>query len=116
MTVKKLQNAYYLTADMARAVAFYRDALGLDVAFQDGERWTQLKAGGVNFALSARDEGAPGATGATIVFEVEDLAAAREAVSAHGATVVDERAMGSGTALTIRDPDGNIVQLYERPA
>ena len=38
MTVEKLQNAYYVTSDMERAVGFYRDALGLDLMFQDGEK------------------------------------------------------------------------------
>ena len=56
MSVEKLQNAYYVTGDMERAVGFYRDALGLNLVFQDGAKWTQFKAGGVNFAM-ASDEG-----------------------------------------------------------
>ena len=61
MAVKKLQNAYYITRDMDRAVAFYRDALGLSLTFQDGAKWAQMKAGDVNFSLSSPDEGAHGA-------------------------------------------------------
>lgn len=113
--VKKLQNAYYVTGDMGRAVAFYRDALGLALKFQDGDRWAQFDAGGVNFSLSSPAEAAEGAAGAVVIFEVDDLDAARASLEAHGATVTDSRDMGAhGRSLTFRDPDGNIVQLLQR--
>jgi predicted enzyme related to lactoylglutathione lyase len=115
MTVEKLQNAYYVTADMDRAVAFYRDTLGLDLAFHDGARWTQFKAGGVNFALSSAEEAPDGAVGATVVFEVPDIAAAAAAIGESDGEVLGERDMGDhGKTLTFRDPDGNLVQLYQR--
>lgn len=115
MAVKKLQNAYYITRDMDRAVAFYRDALGLAVTFQDGEKWAQMKAGDVNFSLSSPDEGAAGATGAVIIFEVDDITASRDQLAAAGVEIIDERDMGDhGKALTFRDPDLNLVQLFER--
>ena len=53
MSVKKLQNAYYITENMDRAVGFYRDCLGLSVSFRDKDKWTQMKAGDVNFSLSS---------------------------------------------------------------
>lgn len=115
MTVKKLQNAYYVVSDMDRACAFYRDALGLDLTFRDGDRWTQFKAGGVNFSLSSAEEAGPDAVGATVVFEVEDIAASQAAIEAAGGTVVSERDMGDhGRALTFRDSEGNLVQLFQR--
>jgi predicted enzyme related to lactoylglutathione lyase len=116
MSIKKLQNAYYVIGDMDRAVAFYRDALGLGLKFQDGGRWAQFDAGGVNFSLSAPEEAAQGAAGgATVIFEVDDLEATRDRLAAHGATVLETRDMGAhGRSLTFRDPDGNVVQLFQR--
>jgi predicted enzyme related to lactoylglutathione lyase len=115
VAVKKLQNAYYVTRDMERAVGFYRDALGLSLKFQDGAKWAQFDAGGVNFSLSAPEEAAPAAAGAVVIFEVDDLNAARTRLTANGATVMDSRDMGShGRSLTFRDPDGNVVQLFQR--
>ncbi|MFN8558251.1 MAG: VOC family protein [Dehalococcoidia bacterium] len=111
----KLQNAYYVTGDMERAVAFYRDALGLRMKFQDGAKWAQFDAGGVNFSLSSPAEAASGAVGAVVIFEVDDLDAIRARLEAGGATVLDSRDMGAhGRALTFRDPDGNLVQLFQR--
>lgn len=111
----KLQNAYYVTSDMDRAVAFYRDALGLRMKFQDGERWAQFDAGGVNFSLSSPDEAADGATGAVVIFEVDDLEATFERLAGAGVTVLATRDMGDhGRSAAFRDPDGNIVQLFQR--
>ncbi len=115
VAVKKLQNAYYVTQDMDRAVAFYRDALGLKLSFQDGARWAQMKAGDVNFSLASPEEGAEGAAGAVVIFEVDDIDASRTALETGGGTVVGTRDMGDhGRALTFRDPDGNLVQLFQR--
>jgi len=111
----KLQNAYYVTGDMDRAVAFYRDALGLRMKFQDGANWAQFDAGGVNFSLSSPAEAAEGASGAVVIFEVEDIDAITQRLAAAGAAVVSTRDMGShGRAATFRDPDGNLVQLFQR--
>ncbi|MBS29054.1 MAG: glyoxalase [Alphaproteobacteria bacterium] len=115
MTVEKLQNAYYVTADMDRAIAFYRDTLGLDLAFHDGAKWSQFKAGGVGFALSSAEEAPAGAVGATVVFEVGDISAIKPAIAAAGGEVLGERDMGDhGKVMTFRDPDGNLVQLFQR--
>lgn len=115
MTVKKLQNVYYVTRDMERAVAFYRDTLGLSLSFQDGSKWTQMKAGDVNFSLAAPEEGADGATGAVVIFEVDDIDASKSALESGGGSVIEARDMGDhGRALTFRDPDGNLVQLFQR--
>ena len=115
MAVRKLQNAYYVTGDMERAVALYREALGLSLKFQGGDRWAQFDAGGVNFSLSSPAEAAEGAQGAVVIFEVDDIDAARGRLEAQGATVEGTRDMGAhGRALTFRDPDGNLVQLFQR--
>lgn len=115
MTVKKLQNAYYVTREMDRAVAFYRDALGLALKFQDGARWAQFDAGGVNFSLSSPEEAGGSTDGAVVVFEVDDLDAAQTRLAERGAALLDVRDMGAhGRSLLFKDPDGNLVQLFQR--
>jgi predicted enzyme related to lactoylglutathione lyase len=115
MPVTRIQNAYYVARGMDAAVAFYRDALGLKLKFQDGARWAQFDAGGSNFSLSSTEEAAPDAAGGVVVFEVTDLEAMAGAITAAGGTVLGRRDMGShGRTLTFRDPAGNVLQLFER--
>lgn len=115
MTIKRLQNAYYVTADMDRAAAFYGDVLGLPTKFRDGMKWAQFDAGGVNFSLSSPEEAAAGATGAVVIFEVDDIDEMRRRLESAEASVLDARDMGDhGRSLTFRDPDGNLVQLFQR--
>jgi len=115
MVVNRIQNVYYTVSDMARASAFYRDALALTPRFADGERWTQFDVGGANFALSSPDESAV-ECGAVAVFEVADISEAETAVIRSGGTILARRDMGShGMVVTVSDPDGNVLQLFGRP-
>src|ERR671918_147296 len=59
MTLGRLDHVYYWTADMSRAVAFYRDVLGLPLARRDGDDWAEFDAGGSRFALHGAVEGHP---------------------------------------------------------
>lgn len=117
MTIKRIQNSYYVARNMNETAAFYRDALGLTLKFQDGERWAQFDAGGANFSLSSADEAPMDAAGGVVVFEVTGLEAVADKITASGGEVLGRRDMGShGRTLTFRDPSGNLVQLFERAA
>ena len=117
MPVTRIQNAYYVARNMSETVAFYRDALGLKPKFQDGERWAQFDAGGANFSLSSTDEAPMDAAGGVVVFEVTELEAMADRITAAGGEVLGRRDMGShGRTLTFRDPGGNVLQLFERAA
>jgi len=49
------------------------------------------------------------------VFEVDDIDAMTPSLKAAGGQVLDTRDMGDhGRTLSFRDPDGNLVQLYQR--
>jgi len=117
MSVKRLQNAYYVVGDIDRARAFYEQSFGLKLKFQDGAKWAQFDAGGTNFSLSSPEEAAKGARGGVVVFEVDDIVATAQQVLASGGRVLAERDMGGhGKSTTVADPDGNILQLFQRAA
>lgn len=101
---------------MDRAVAFYRDVLGLELLRREGDSWAQFDAGAVRFSLHGVIEGRPvSAGGATAVFEVADLDAARRALEELG-VVLDEHVgevPGYARFASFEDPDANTVQLIE---
>jgi catechol 2,3-dioxygenase-like lactoylglutathione lyase family enzyme len=105
-----LGQVIYPVREMAPAVAFYRDVVGLPLKFQDGDRWAAFRAGAATFAL------APGATGggATAAFRVADLAAFAAALAARSPAPVPAIARGAHElTLTLADPSGNAVVFYQ---
>jgi len=117
MSDVRIQNVFQVTRDMDRALAFYRDVLGLEVKFRDGDKWCQLAAGDTRIALASPDEAAPADAGSVVVFEVGDLDGACAALEAAGTAVEARRDMGShGRTAAIRDPDGTLVQLFQAAA
>jgi catechol 2,3-dioxygenase-like lactoylglutathione lyase family enzyme len=116
VTIGPLDHVYYWTADMERAVAFYRDVLGLPLVRRDGDSWALFDAGGVRFALHGLVEGHPVAPGgATAVFEVPDLDEARLTLEGRGVRFHDHAGEVAGYArfASFPDPDGNTVQVIE---
>jgi catechol 2,3-dioxygenase-like lactoylglutathione lyase family enzyme len=113
--VEQLDLVYYWTADMDRAVRFYRDILGLRLLRQDGDAWAQFDAGGRRFAIHGAGEGqsvTPG--GATAVFSVTDLDRAKAALGDLGVQIVHEGDVeGFARFVSIRDPDDNTIELIE---
>lgn len=105
-------------ADVDRAVAFYRDALGIPFLFAAGPRLAFLDAGGVRLMLSAPEATfTPGSESIVLYFEVADIARAHADLSARGVDFVDEphliaRMPDHDLWLCIlRDPDGHTIGL-----
>ena len=108
----KIGNVLYPVSDVDRAVAFYRDGLGLAVKFTDGGRFAALDAGGTTFALAGPAEDVTGGDPAAS-FKVPDVAAAVERLTAAGARLVAGPDDGPHeTRAVLRDPDGNPLVVY----
>jgi catechol 2,3-dioxygenase-like lactoylglutathione lyase family enzyme len=101
--------------DLARSVAFYRDKLGITVK-QQVEAFVFLDGGGVMLVLTPSLTKATGrAAGATeIVFSVDDVRAAYEALRARGITFTQEPRVVSGPmwAANFEDPDGHMLSIF----
>lgn len=110
-----LDHVYYWVTDLDRAVAFYRDVLGLPLASREGDEWAEFGAGGTRFALHAAGPGRePRLGGATAVFEVGDLDAAKAELSGQGVVFGHEGAVESYARFaSFTDPDGNTLQIIE---
>lgn len=112
---KRLQNVYVVAQRPAELHSFYASALGLQLKFRDKDRWIQYGVGHTSVALACKEEAAPATSGIVMVFEVDDFAGAQERIVGAGGQVLGIRDMGShGAILSLRDPEGNVVQLFQR--
>jgi catechol 2,3-dioxygenase-like lactoylglutathione lyase family enzyme len=103
------------TRDSARAIAWYRDVLGLPVSeFTEGEVETP------NVTLSFWNPEADGepfrANTAGIALRVADVEAAVEEVRGAGAEVIGIEDSGVCQMGFVKDPDGNVLILHRRYA
>jgi catechol 2,3-dioxygenase-like lactoylglutathione lyase family enzyme len=101
--------------DIEKSVPFYRDRLGLKLSAQF-EGFAFFDAGSVTLALSgglARATGR-GAGATEIVFSVEHIRRAFEALCTAGVEFSGEPRVVSGPnwAANFRDPDGHILSIF----
>jgi len=105
--------------DLARAVKFYHDTLGLKVQFQSSE-FAFLDAGEVTLALAIPLAQALGGSAAKLggaaelVFAVDDVRSAYEALSAKGIKFIREphNVTGAQWAANFEDPDGHALSVF----
>lgn len=115
--VSELSQITITVADVGRALAFYRDVLGLPLLLSAGPNLAFLTAGKVRIMVTT-PQGA-GAVGANSIlyFKVADIAAAHSAIVARGAKNEREPALTATLDSVelwtsfVRDPDGNLVGL-----
>jgi lactoylglutathione lyase len=101
----RLTYAVEFVADMDRAVAFYRDVAGLEVKFQSPE-WTEFATGETTLALHPASETNP-AGRVELGFDVEDIWAFHEMLTAKGVTVAQPPAPRHGVIVaSALDSDG----------
>ncbi len=103
-----------LAQDMDRAVTFYRDAVGLEARFVS-PWWSELAMAGAVVALHGGGDGSEHPTG--LGFEVDDIHAATEALTAAGGSLLGSpvRKPQEGIWLAeMADPEGNTFALSQR--
>ncbi|HZU76989.1 MAG TPA: VOC family protein [Dehalococcoidia bacterium] len=117
--VTAMLNVGIPVSDPDRALAFYRDALGMevrrDLQFGAGQRWVEVAPPGSAATVALTPPGPAGGPGRDtgVRLAVTDAAAAHAALRDRGADV-DAEVMRLGGPVppmfALRDPDGN--QLY----
>ncbi|HVU31832.1 MAG TPA: VOC family protein [Opitutaceae bacterium] len=106
----------YHVSDLARAVEFYRDILGLPLTARSEEHhWAEFDCGNVTLALQAGPHPARAGCGARIALAVDNIDAAYERlVAMHASVVQPPQDHGVCHAFDVRDPDGNLILLHCR--
>ena len=120
MKIRGTDFVYYQTGDIDRAIAFYRDTLGLELeGYYEQMRWAEFDAGNTTLVLNDPSilgvgiEPRPG--GGAAALAVEDLAAAMEELEGKDVPVVFPAQESPICHLScIEDPDGNHVWLHQR--
>jgi predicted enzyme related to lactoylglutathione lyase len=103
----------YPVTDLPRAVAFYRDALGLEPTEVASDFWTEFDVDGATFGIGTFEQvGTPG-TAQSLALEV-DMASARARIAEHGYESGEPHELTNCRIAVVRDPDGNQIWLHER--
>ena len=103
------------TRDVARAVRFYRDVLGLpESEYSEGE----VEASNVTFGFWNPEADGEDfvANTAGVALRVRDVQSAVEEVRAAGAEVIGIEDTGVCHMGFVKDPDGNVLILHRRYA
>ncbi|HEV7265163.1 MAG TPA: VOC family protein [Falsiroseomonas sp.] len=123
----RIGHVHLKVADLDRALAFWRDVIGLEVQQRMGSQAVFLSAGGYHhhIALNTWESagGSPPPFGTTGLFHVallypdrRSLAQALKRLVEAGHPLEGASDHGVSEALYLRDPDGNGVELYhDRP-
>jgi predicted enzyme related to lactoylglutathione lyase len=114
--LKQLNTLLVYVHDMPRALAFYRDVLGLPLAMES-PGWSQFDLGG-GLALGlhmARGEMPAPAPGWVPGFSVDDVKAAKERILASpGDLTQDFHDIPGGVVIEFADPDGNRITAMQQ--
>lgn len=106
----------YAVSDVARAVSFYRDVVGLEPGKEFNEAYVEFNVGSTAFAVDGNAAGyAPGTCSGT-AFEVVDVEGARKRLLDFGATVSEVYEFPPCWICFAQDPDGNRFALHRRKA
>jgi predicted enzyme related to lactoylglutathione lyase len=102
-----------MVQDMARAIRFYHDVIGLEVKFESPE-WTELAYGAAIVALHGGGKGEFRTTG--LGFQVKDIRAACREITAGGGKIASPPMERPGERIILAeivDTEGNQFSLTE---
>ena len=115
----KIGQIAVVVSDVAQALAFYRDILGLKFLFSPGDNLAFLDADGVRIMLSTPQGAGVIGENSILYFHVTDIVDVYNVLVERGASA--ERSPQMAAKLPdhelwtgfIRDPDGNLIGLME---
>ena len=118
--LQRIHQVSIRTRDTARAVAFYRDTLGLKLLFEAPPQLAFFDCGGVRLMLSP-PEAEFDHQGSVLYFAVDDIKAAHTALAAAGVTfrtaphMVAKLPDREVWLTDFQDSEGNVLALMSEP-
>ena len=113
--IRKIYAVLVYVKDLAESQEFYENKLGLKFKFRNGD-WVEFDLGETSFAiLKQPDEGGRVIPQKTrIMFQVDDIEEMKSRLAEAGAKFVGEiRDEEYGKLLTLEDPNGHWLELFE---
>lgn len=108
-----IQDIHYGVVQMDRAVAFYRDVLGMQVLDSNAD-WTSLDCFGARFGLRKRSSTA--LKDAALTLRSTDLDADLAHLRRNGVAIVSTADHPWGRVAVFTDTEGNALELMQAPA
>ena len=112
----KFYAAWTYVSDLPQALDFYTNKLGLRVRYRE-EDWVEFDLGGAAFAILQRppEKGAVVPRKLRIMLEILNMEEHEKKLRDVGVKIVGTiRQEAYGKLLTIEDPDGHWLELYEK--
>lgn len=119
----QIGHVHLKVADLERAIAFYRDVLGMQLMERYGTQAAFLSAGGYHHHIGLNTweskDGKPPAPGTTGLYHTAILYPSRAALAKVLRNIVEKGVAlegasdhGVSEAIYLRDPDGNGIEVY----
>jgi predicted enzyme related to lactoylglutathione lyase len=113
MAATSIAFTMYPVSDVPRAVAFYRDGLGLDQTSFSNDFWVEFDVAGATFGIGNFEQvGTPG-TAQSLAIEVADLVGYRAQLAERGIAATEPHELPLCFISVVKDPDGNQIWLHE---
>ncbi len=113
--VKDMAFIAYSVRDVPRAVAFYRDVVGLEPGDSFGEHWVEFNVGSTAFGIgNGESSGYVPGTSTGAAFEVDDIAGMRQRLIDNKTEVSELHEFPNCKAAFATDPEGNKFSLHQR--
>ncbi len=104
---------FYYVRDLATAVRFYSDVLGLTLSSTDAVARFDLDGVLLELVPAGDETELSGAGNARLCLKVDDLEEAATALRAKGVRVGSIRTVENGRLASFQDPDGNELVLWQ---
>jgi len=117
MQITGIDLSGYMTRDAARAIAWYRDVLGLEptMLYPQNRGAEYELPDGMTFGLwGGLGDVVPFQPGNGLLFAVADLDGAVASLRERAIAIVQQRDLPTCRMAMIQDPDGNSIWLHQR--
>jgi predicted enzyme related to lactoylglutathione lyase len=103
----------YPVSDVPRAVAFYRDALGLTPTAVAMDYWVEFAVGDGTFGVGNFEQVGTAGSAQSLSLEYSDISALRAHLTSHGFESSEPHETPVCFISVVKDPDGNQIWLHQ---